>query len=285
MYTSTSSRVVNNVGLHVEEAGPDDGPLLILLHGFPGFWWDWRYQIESLAAEGYRVVVPDMRGYNLSEKPLGIKSYTLDTLAADIAGLAESYGRSTFRIAGHDWGGGVAWWTAIRYPEKVDSLAILNAPHPDGWQLLWRSHLSQAWRSFYVAFFQLPVIPEFVLKVGNFALLRRTLRRSSRPGTFGPTELERYIETWSRPGALTPMLNYYRAVRYHQWPNEPTRVSPPTLIVWGVEDAFLIPQNATAALSLCDKGEIVWLDDATHWVQMEEPEKVNATLARFFAAN
>src|SRR5687768_11295163 len=131
MNTSYGWRVVNDVGLHVEEAGPADGPLLILLHGFPGFWWDWRYQIEALAAEGYHVVVPDMRGYNLSEKPQGAAAYTLGTLATDIVALAHSYGHSRFRVAGHDWGGVVALWTAVTYPEHVESLAVLNAPHPD----------------------------------------------------------------------------------------------------------------------------------------------------------
>jgi pimeloyl-ACP methyl ester carboxylesterase len=284
MNTSSSSRVVNNVILHVEETGPTDGPLLILLHGFPGFWWDWRYQIDTLAAEGYRVVVPDMRGYNLSEKPEGIAAYTLDVLAADVAALAASYGRTTFRLVGHDWGGIVAWWTAITYPQRVESLAILNAPHPGVWSLTWKRNLEQAWRSLYVAFFQLPIIPELVLKAFLFALLRRMLVRSSQPGTFGAAEIESYVETWSRPDAFTPMLNYYRAIRYRRR-EPPARVSPPTLILWGARDTFLIPDNATAALDLCDNGEIVWLDEATHWLQMEEPEKVNATLARFFAAN
>ena len=122
---------VNGVELHVVEAGPEDGPLVILLHGFPDFWWGWRHQMEPLVKAGYRVVVPDQRGYNLSSKPKGVSSYHIDTLAADVAALADVYNAATFRLAGHDWGGIVAWWTGVRYPKRVERLVILNAPHPD----------------------------------------------------------------------------------------------------------------------------------------------------------
>lgn len=284
MRRSSGTRIINGVSLHVEEAGPADGPLLILLHGFPGFWRDWRRQLEPLAAAGYLVVAPDMRGYNLSGKPSGIDAYRIEMLAADVTALAANYGRSSFRLAGHDWGGIVAWWTAITHPQQVESLAILNAPHPDAWRGLngWRL-LEQAYRSKYVAFFQLPLIPEIVLRAGRFAALRRALASTSRQGTFPGEEIERYAEAWSQPGALTAMLNYYRALRHR--PRTPqARVTVPTLILWGARDEFLIREIAIESLKLCDRGDIVWFEDATHWQPMEEPEKVNAALTGFFAA-
>lgn len=216
MLTASSTRHINGLRLHVEEAGPEDGPLLILLHGFPGFWWDWRHQIHALAAEGYRVLAPDMRGYNLSDKPRGLDSYCLGPLASDVIALAQSYGHSTFGLVGHDWGGVVAWWTSVRFPQQVERLVILNAPHPDVWRRLIR-RLSQLLRSTYVAFFQLPLLPEAMLRARRFALLRRALRRTSRAGAFTDEDIELYVQAWSQPGALSAMLNYYRALRRRPW--------------------------------------------------------------------
>ena len=133
----------DGVTLHVIEAGPEDGPLVILLHGFPEFWWGWRYQIAPLVEAGFRVVVPDQRGYNLSDKPQGRRAYDLDILAKDVIGLADAVGRTSFSLVGHDWGGLVAWWTASRYPERVAKLAILNAPHPTIAGAYMRRHPSQ----------------------------------------------------------------------------------------------------------------------------------------------
>jgi pimeloyl-ACP methyl ester carboxylesterase len=275
------TRHVTGLQLHVEEAGPAEGPLLILLHGFPGFWWDWRHQIEALAALGYHVLIPDMRGYNLSDKPQGIEAYHLDTLAADIIALAESYGHSTFGLVGHDWGGVVAWWAAACFPQFIERLAILNAPHPDVWRRLIRRRPIQVLRSSYVAFFQLPLVPEALLKVGHFALLRRALTGTSRPEAFTGQDIERYIEAWARPGALSAMLNYYRALRLRRW-SRPRRVRPATLVIWGARDVFLERQMALASLKLCEQGEILFLEEATHWAHLEEVEVVNAALAGFF---
>lgn len=283
MSNSTSTRRVNGISLHVEEAGPADGPLLILLHGFPGFWWDWRHQIEALAAQGHRVVVPDMRGYNLSDKPRGLDAYRLAPLAKDVVALAETYGRTTFQLAGHDWGGVVAWWTAARYPTRVERLAILNAPHPDVWGRVMRRRPTQALRSTYAAFFQLPVVPEALLSARRFAAMRAMLTRTSRPGAFTAPDIERYMQAWSQPGALTAMLNYYRALRRPRRPA--ARVKPPTLIIWGARDGFLEREVALASLQECERGAIVFLEEATHWAQMEEVEAVNAALARFFATH
>jgi pimeloyl-ACP methyl ester carboxylesterase len=270
----------NGVQLHAVEAGPRDGPLVILLHGFPEFWWGWRRQIEPLAAAGLHVLAPDQRGYNLSDRPAGVGAYDLDTLAADVIGLADAMGRRTVMLVGHDWGGLVAWWTASRHPHRVDRLVVLNAPHPAVMGAYVRRHPTQVLRSSYVGFFQLPFVPERVLAAGDFALMRRALRRSSRPGTFSPEDLGRYAGAWAQPGALTGMLNWYRALRLRPAIAH-AAVEAPTLLIWGGRDRFLERGLAQASLALCRAGRPLWLDAASHWVHLEEPETVNLAMLRF----
>ncbi|KAA2236862.1 alpha/beta fold hydrolase [Salinarimonas soli] len=270
----------NGITLHAVEAGPRDGPLVILLHGFPEFWWGWRRQIEPLAAAGLHVLAPDGRGYDLSDKPRGVGAYDLDTLAADVIGLADALGRRKVALVGHDWGGLVAWWTASKHPHRVDRLVVLNAPHPAVAGSYIRRHPSQLLRSSYVGFFQLPGLPEGLLRARNFALMRRALRRSSRPGTFSPDDLDRYAAAWAQPGALTGMLNWYRALRHRPRLARPT-VEPPTLLIWGGRDRFLQKGLAEASLALCRQGRPLWLDGASHWVHIEEAETVNLAMLRF----
>lgn len=271
---------VNGIRLHATEAGPPDGPLAILLHGFPEFRWGWRKQLDALANAGYRVLAPDQRGYHRSDKPPGLAAYHLDVLAADVLALADACGAATFRLVGHDWGGLVAWWVATRHPERVAQLAILNAPHPDAWRRLARRRLRQALKSYYVALFQLPFVPEWLLRAGGFGLLRRAMSGTARRGTFSAADLDRYAEAWAQPGALTAMLNYYRALRLPRPPA--ARVKPETLVLWGVRDAFLERANAEASLRLCDRGTLIFRENATHWLHLEEADFVNAALLRFF---
>ncbi|MFT8243482.1 alpha/beta fold hydrolase [Roseomonas sp. BN140053] len=271
---------VNGVELAAVEAGPHDGPLAILLHGFPDFWWGWRHQIGPLAAAGYRVLVPDQRGYNTSSKPFGISQYRLDALVGDVVGLADALGHERFRLVGHDWGGIVAWGTALRHPGRVERLAVIDAPHPQVWSTVALRHPTQALRSTYVALFQLPFFPEMLLRAGGFAALSRALSGSARPGMFSPDDLERYRRAWSQPRALTAMLNWYRALRFPA-PGLPSRVRPPALVIWGGRDSFLEPAMFRASLALCDRGESLFLEHATHWVHLEEAATVNAALRRF----
>ncbi|MFD0938602.1 alpha/beta fold hydrolase [Methylobacterium trifolii] len=268
------------VSLHVAEAGPADGMPTILLHGFPEFWFGWRCQIGPLAQAGLRLVIPDQRGYNLSDKPDGIAAYHLDRLAADVIALADACGFGRFRLVAHDWGGLVAWWVASHHPERIERLAILNAPHPGIFGAYLRRHPGQMLRSYYVAIFQIPGLPERRLTARNGAVLRKAMAATSRLGSFAEADLDHYAAAWTRPGAMKAMLNWYRAlVRLGRGP--PPRVAPPTLIVWGRRDLALQPGLAEASLSLCDDGRIVWFDEATHWVQHDEPEAVNAALIAF----
>jgi epoxide hydrolase 4 len=215
--------------LNAVTAGPEDGPALLLLHGFPEFWYGWRKQIAPLAEAGFRVVVPDQRGYNLSSKPPAVRDYRLGELTADVIAIADRIGREKILLAGHDWGAGVAWNTAMRYPGRIEKLAILNVPHPAVMMRFLRTNPRQMLRSWYMLFFQIPMLPEFLfLRDGT-----RRLLRTSRKGAFSPEDLERYREAWSQPGALTAMINWYRAL-----PREmpylaaaESRVSVPTRIL------------------------------------------------------
>jgi len=271
----------NGLTLHAAVAGPPEGPLVILLHGFPEFWYGWRRQIAPLAAAGLRILAPDQRGYNLSDKPTGIAAYRLDRLAEDVLGLADSLRRARFAVVGHDWGGVVAWHLAGRNPERVSRAAMLNAPHPATLRRYASRHPRQVLKSWYVGFFQLPSMPELALRAGDYWVLRRVLRRSSRVGAFTADDFRAYRAAWAQPGALGAMLNWYRALRHDAGREASTPIRTPVRVIWGDRDAFLDRGLAEAGLALCERGEIFHLPDATHWVQHERPDEVNRLLINF----
>ncbi len=262
-------------------AGPPDGPLVVLLHGFPEFSGAWRRQLDSLASAGFHVVAPDGRGYGGSDKPAGVAAFALDHLAGDVVALAARLGSPRFCAVGHDWGGIVAWHLAATYPACVDRLVVLNAPHPAAVQPFMRRHPGQVRRSWYVAFFQLPGLPERLMRRNGFFLLRRAMTQSSRPGTFGAGILRDYAAAWAQPGALTSMVNWYRALIRFPPRRAATEISCPCRVLWGVNDRFLDRRLAQASLAFCSHGEIVWFDQATHWLHHEEPEAVSDAIVDF----
>jgi pimeloyl-ACP methyl ester carboxylesterase len=199
-----------SVRLDAIAAGPASGPLLILLHGFPEFSYSWRKQIGPLADAGFRVVAPDGRGYNESSKPPDIVSYSLPYLSTDVIAVADQLGREQFFLAGHDWGAAVAWHTAASYPNRVAKLVILNAPHPGLLIQSIRKRPTQLLRSWYMFFFQLPRIPEYLFSMRNFEGVAKGLVDASRPGAFSQADLEQYRQAWAKPGAPTGMINWYR---------------------------------------------------------------------------
>jgi pimeloyl-ACP methyl ester carboxylesterase len=273
------------VRLHAVAAGPKDGPLVILLHGFPEFWYSWRKQIGPLADAGVRVVVPDQRGYNISSKPPRIIDYTVGNLVADVVFVAGRLGHERFCLAGHDWGAAVAWMTALLIPERLHKLAILNVPHPAVFLRTVLTNPRQVLRSWYMAFFQLPGIPESFFSANDFEGGVKSLVGSSRPGTFSAEDLQRYREAWSNPGTVTAMINWYRAFFRTRPPlPEDKRVHVPTRILWGMQDMFLLPEMAEESAALCDSAKLTYFTNATHWLQHEEPEKVNAALIEHFRA-
>jgi len=272
---------VNGTTLHCVEAGPKDGPLVLLLHGFPEFWWAWRYQIEPLSRAGFRVLAPDQRGYNLSAQPEGRRAYDLDTLAQDVIGLSDALGSGTCSLVGHDWGGLVAWWAASRFPDRVGRLVAINAPHPAIAGNYMRRHPSQILRSSYIGFFQLPYLPEALFAARDYQILKRTLLRTSRAGTFSEQDLAEYAKAWSRPGALTGMLNWYRALSLKPLHRPSEKLAMPVLAIWGMQDRFLEFGLCEDSLALCAGGRAMPLRQATHWVHLEEAETVNGALLDF----
>lgn len=269
--------------------GPENGTAVILLHGFPEFHYGWRKQIPALAEAGFRVIVPDQRGYNLSDKPKGISSYDVDNLAKDIIGLFDHFGVQKAKLAGHDWGAVVAWNIALNYPERLEKLAILNVPHPDVMADFLLHNINQLRKSWYVFFFQIPFFVEWILSRNNFYQMERMLVQSGRRNTFTEENIIEYKKAWSQEGAITAMLNWYRAAVRRGWKdafaskrNGERRVKIPTLMLWGKHDIALSHEMLEPSIQLCDNGEAVTFNKATHWVQHDEPDEINKRLIEFF---
>jgi pimeloyl-ACP methyl ester carboxylesterase len=273
----------NGVRLHVVQSGSRYGSLVILLHGFPEFWYGWRRQIQPLTDAGLRVWVPDQRGYNLSDKPRGIAAYHLDELASDVIGLIDAAGVDQCYLAGHDWGAIVAWWVALKYPERLHKLAILNAPHPAVMMRTLMSSLRQLRRSWYMFLFQLPFLTEAILRNNDCEPLVRTLLTGSKPGSFSQEDIDKYRQAWWRKAAITSMLNWYRAaVQMPPTISGDLRIRVPTLLLWGAQDEAIGREMAQPSLDLCDEGTLVFFESSSHWVQHDSSEDVNKHLVDFF---
>lgn len=273
--------VGGGVRLHYVETG--EGPLVVLLHGFPEFWYSWRHQIAPLAQAGYHVVAPDMRGYDLSDKPQSWRAYDTGLLADDIAGLVRSFGEQSAIVVGHDWGAAVAYTVAMRHPDVVRRLAILNVPHPTR-MLEGFKTLKQLRKSWYMFFFQIPRLPEHLIARDDFSFAKRSLRSDSKDA-FTDEDLERYVEAWSQPGALTGMINYYRAALRRSPGKTLALMKPieaPTLVIWGMLDRHLGSELAEPAPEWVPNVRVERIAEATHWVQHDAPERVNELLLGFF---
>jgi len=266
----------NGIRLHVVQAGPQSGVPVVLLHGFPEFWYGWRKQIPALVEAGCRVIVPDQRGYNLSDKPKGAKNYGTSTLVEDVIGLIDALEYEKVNLVGHDWGAVVAWALAIKYPERLHKLGIMNVPHPAVMKRFLQRDLEQMRRSWYVFFFQLPWIPEMVLKVNNWCRTVGALRDSDKSQSFTNEDIEKYREAWSQPNAMTSMLNWYRAaVRSLGLVSSDMRIKVPTLMMWGMKDVALTHRMARPSMDYCDEGNLILFPEATHWVQHDAADEVN----------
>lgn len=272
---------VGEVRLHYIARGT--GPLVLLLHGFPECWYAWRHQVPALGDQ-YCVVAPDLRGYNLSDKPPHPSDYRLERLVADVLGLIRYFGAKEAALVGHDWGAAIAWSVAQRAPKQVRRLAALQVPP----FALWRENLTlrQLIRSWYVLAFQLPWLPERVLRTRQHALLMRMLRSTAMSrGIFTDEDLAVYQQAWSQPGAVTASINYYRANLFalrhsRRTPNGP--VSVPTLFIYGEQDVAVLPETVRhvhryVTASYCE----LRLQEAGHWVQHEAPAQVNTALRQW----
>lgn len=274
----TTFREVNGITLHVVCAGDTDNPLVVLLHGFPEFWYQWRAYVEPFVDAGYRILVPDQRGYNRSEKPTGVRSYRLTELSQDIVHLIATEDSDTAHVIGHDWGAVVGWDMALRHPDTIDRLEIINGPHPVVFEQVLKSTLTQVRKSWYMFFFQLPRFPEWYIRRNEYDFFVTALRDTSRPGTYSETDFQWYRRAWSMDGALTAMLNWYRAPFRHAEDPPREQVEAPTLVMCGEDDDYLVPKLAQKSVDYCDDGELEQFSDATHWVPTEYPDRVSKRL-------
>lgn len=280
---------VNGIRLHYVEEG--EGKLFLFLHGFPEFWYEWKKQIAEFGRD-FHAVAPDLRGYNLSSKPSGIESYKLEVLLGDIRGLIQHLGHDQCILAGHDWGGFLAWAFAGLFPNAVEKLIIVNAPLPALFLRELRDNPAQRQASQYMLLFRSPEI-EQVMSADNFASLRALLKPGMMQGYFNEEDCRAYLEAWSQPGALTGGLNYYRAAELG--PLERGNAAPeplasmvgklviqaPTLVIWGEQDAYLLTGNLNGLEAFVPHLELKRVTDASHWVIHEKSAQVNGYIREF----
>jgi pimeloyl-ACP methyl ester carboxylesterase len=282
---------IGGVRLHYAERG-SGGRLVILLHGFPEFWYSWRHQLMALG-ERFTVVAPDMRGYNLSDKPARVEDYKINLLVDDVLGLVHHFGEQTAAVVGHDWGAGVAWAVAQTHPEYVWKLAALQVPP----MAVWRRNMTlrQAFRSWYMLFFQLPRLPEWLMSANDYAFVERIFKKTvARPGTFTDADIAVYKNALREPGALTAGINYYRANFFSMflkrgWRNREElsdgHVRVPTLFIYGEQDHAIVPETVRDVKSYVDAPyREVRIKQSAHWVQNEATEEVNAALLSFLSS-
>ena len=272
--------VSNGVRLHYVTQG--EGDLVLLLHGFPEYWYSWRHQIPELA-QRYKVVALDLRGYNESEKPQGDKAYTIPELVEDIKGVITGLGYQKCILMGHDWGGALAWSFAYAYPEMLQKLVVLNLPHPAKFAEGIKSNTHQMLRSWYMLFFQLPGIPEWLISANDYQLIADAFVGTATQKTaFTSEDLEAYKKAAAKPGALTAMINYYRQnalslLSDRKW----TVLEVPTLMIWGEEDTALGKELTYGTETYVRDFQIRYIPNCGHWVQQEQSQLVNQYLREY----
>ncbi|NJO07866.1 MAG: alpha/beta hydrolase [Chloroflexaceae bacterium] len=273
---------VNGIQMHYVQTG--SGPLLVLLHGFPEFWYSWRQQFAALSPH-FTVVAPDLRGYNDTDKPAN--GYEIDVLASDVLALVRGLGYERAAIAGHDWGGVLAWHLGIFHSQHVERLVVLNLPHPALMRRAMVTNPLQMFRSIYMGLFQVPILPEALISANNFVNLERAMRGTAvNQSAFTDADIERYREALSKPGALTAALNWYRALgrsafRTYNVPDSALHVTVPTLLIWGAGDPVLGVELTYGTEQFVNNLSIRYIKESGHWVHQEQPELVNRYLLEF----
>ncbi len=272
----------NGIGFHVASCGDGD-KLALLLHGFPECWYSWRLQMPLLADLGYKVWAPDLRGYGDSDRPPHLQDYAIENLLDDVAGLIDASGCSSTTLIAHDWGAVIAWYFAMRGLRPLDRLVIMNVPHPGPFQRELRTW-KQMRRSWYGLFFQLPRLPEALLRAGDYQAVKQAFLGSALDKSKFPAEvLQVYRDSAAKPGALTAMLNYYRALARGGGGERQRKlgfpmIEVPTLMVWGEEDVALTKETTFGTDKYVTDLTLRYLPGVSHWVQQEAPETVNAML-------
>ncbi|HEY9847425.1 MAG TPA: alpha/beta hydrolase, partial [Candidatus Caenarcaniphilales bacterium] len=271
--------ISNGVKLHYVTQG--QGPLMLLLHGFPEFWYSWRHQIPEFAQD-FKVVALDLRGYNESDKPQDPSAYEMDEFIMDVEGVIRELGYESCVLVGHDWGGAIAWNFAYAHPEMVDKLIVLNLPHPAKFAEGLRTP-QQLLRSSYIFFFQLPWLPELVLQAANYQALETAFTGMAvNKTTFTEADLQAYKNAAAQPGALSAMLNYYRRIFQQRFFNQDWSVlEVPTLMIWGEKDTALGIELTYGTETYVKDLQIQYIPNCSHWVQQEQPQLVNQYMREF----
>jgi pimeloyl-ACP methyl ester carboxylesterase len=282
---------VNGIRIHYLIAGA--GELVLFAHGFPEFWYAWKDQLLEFGRD-YQAVAPDMRGYNLSEKPPGVDQYQVKMLCEDLRGLAEHLGHKRFFLVGHDWGGAVAWAFALSYPEYLQKLVIINAPHPAVFERELRENPAQQKASEYMLMLRSREAEEILSANRYDFLYNGVLSEGVKNGYFSEEDCKAYLEAWSQPGALTGGLNYYRATHIGPPTAEGGRtkgkfvadlsdltVKVPTLVIWGEKDPYLLTGNLEGLEELVPDLAIKRIPDGSHWVVHEKPAVINNLIRSF----
>ncbi len=270
----------NGIKLHTAFSGPKNGKPVFLLHGFPDAWFGWESQIHALASVGFRVIVPDQRGYNLSDKPKGKAKYRMNIRTQDILGLADSLDLDRFYLAGHDFGAMVSWSIAMFSPERLQCLVIANVPHPLVMQQYIRKNLAQLRKSWYAFFFRIPKLPERFVRRKNWNRLMSAMAKG-----LSEEERNRYRDAWAQENAITSMINWYRAVSIRSSSQESTtsiRITVPTLILWGKQDPHISYEMAQLSEAVCENWRLITFEEASHWVHQDEPDRFNKLMIDHF---
>ncbi|HYI40823.1 MAG TPA: alpha/beta hydrolase [Allosphingosinicella sp.] len=286
--------LATGVTLNLASAGPEDGEPMIFLHGFPESHRTWRHQIEGLS-DLYRVYAPDQRGFAASDKPEGVENYETDRIVADVMALADALGIGRFTLVGHDWGGAVAWMAALAHPARVKRLVIVNAPHPLVFQNSLIDDPAQREASQYISFFRSPDAEAAIAGMGLENFLDRVMLSHADASRLPAGERQHYLDDWSRPGALTTMLNWYRAskmvvpapdeeAKAPLWTHAPfPKLEMPTLVVWGLKDTALLPVQIEGLPDLIQDLRLVTSPTASHFITWEEPDTVTSAIRDFMA--
>lgn len=277
---------LNDIEIHYAAAGDPDAPLVVLLHGFPQFWYAWRALLLRLG-QRFLAVAPDQRGYGLSEKPDSLEAYDLRVLIRDVLDLADHLGKERFSLVGHDWGGVVAWRMAMARPDRLDRMVIVNAPHPAIFARERRENPAQRAASGYIDLLVSPMA-EAALAANGFIRLFDGLKTETGGTWLDAADREAYREAWSRPGALTGMVSWYRAAGLRSDGGGETSsdaIRTPTLVIWGERDRFLLPGNLDGLEERVEDLEVVRIPDAGHWVVHEEPERIGGLVESFLGGD
>ena len=271
----------NGIKLHYVTQG--EGELMLMLHGFPEFWYSWRHQIPEFAKD-FKVVALDLRGYNESDKPSKQSAYVMDEFIKDIEGVIKGLGYDRCVLVGHDWGGAIAWSFAYAHPDMVERLIVLNLPHPAKFAEGFRTP-QQLLRSAYIFFFQLPLLPELLLQASDYQPIETAFKGMAvNKSAFTQADIEAYKNAAAKRGALTATLNYYRNVWQqgllsHNW----GILEVPTLMIWGEDDTALGKELTYGTEAYVRDFQIKYISNCSHWVQQEQPQLVNQYMREFLA--